>query len=98
MSDRVTKAAKVLKKLQKEKDVYNSELNRISFRYGSIIHELRKEGHVIKTVRINNDGLYLYKYIGQYEDEKITKNLNLINANPAKSNRNLADKIKSWLQ
>lgn len=68
MATRESKTARVLKKLQKKKRVTNRELNKICFRYGSSIHELRKEGHIIKTVRINNDGLYEYIYLGEDEE------------------------------
>lgn len=67
MATRESKTERVLKRLQKKKRVTNRELNKICFRYGSSIHELRKEGHNIKTVRINNDGLYEYIYIEEEE-------------------------------
>lgn len=43
----------------------NHELNKICFRYGSIIHDLRKEGHTIITHRLNNDGLFEYTLKGK---------------------------------
>ena len=69
--DKTTKTARVLKLLQSKPAVTNSELNKICFRYGSIIYDLRKEGHVIKTNCLNNKtGLYEYKYFGLDEEQQ----------------------------
>lgn len=38
----------------------NAELNQIMFRYGSVIHELRKNGHHIIKQQLNNNGLFRY--------------------------------------
>jgi hypothetical protein len=42
-----------------EQGVRNTELNKICFRYGARIFELRKLGHDIKTVK-ESDGLYRF--------------------------------------
>lgn len=39
-----------------------SELNDISYRYGAIIHRLRKDGHKIDTQAINSASGH-YKYV-----------------------------------
>lgn len=95
--EKSTKTARVLKKLQTAQTVTNWELNKISFRYGSCIHDLRKEGHVIKTNRINNDGLYEYSYHGLTPEAEIEKRLADIKANPKEFERGLLGKIKEWL-
>lgn len=95
--EKSTKAARILKKLQIDQTVTNWELNKITFRYGSCIHDLRKEGHVIKTNRINNDGLYEYSYHGLTPEAEIEKRLAEIKASPEKFERGLLVKIKAWL-
>ena len=62
-----SKAHRVLMTLKTNGKATNWELNKICFRYGAIIHDLRKEGHTIVTNRINNDGLYEYVYKGHEE-------------------------------
>ena len=42
----------------------NVELLTVCFSYGSRIHELRREGHVIQTHALGG-GLYEYRYLGQ---------------------------------
>ena len=60
-----TKAQRVRDILIKQGHATNHELNKICFRYGSIIHGMRKDGHQIVTNRLNNDGLYDYVYKGE---------------------------------
>ena len=43
---------RILKLLREKGTVTNVELNRICFRYGARIYELRKDGHVIVTNRV----------------------------------------------
>lgn len=95
--DRITKTAKVLKLLKNNERVTNRELNRICFRYGSCIHELRKEGHVIKTNRLNNDGLYEYIYHGLSDEAKLDNHLEQVKKNPERYDRNLIKRTKQWL-
>lgn len=61
-----SKSRKVLDKLQNAGDrgVTNWELNKIMFRYGSVIFGLRKEGYLIRTVLVKR-GLYKYYYEGK---------------------------------
>ena len=41
-----------------------AELNAISYRYGSVIHNLRKRGHVILTIPINrHTGHFKYVWV-----------------------------------
>lgn len=89
--DKSTKTARVLKLLQSKKNVTNWELNKITFRYGSCIHELRKEGHVIKTNRLNNDGLYEYKYFGLDEEAQ-----RLDKQRRSKAKKSLLERVKDW--
>lgn len=64
-----SKIARVLQKLKDEKVVSNWELNKIAFRYSAIIHDLRKEGHIIKTRQVNTDGAFEFIYQGHADDE-----------------------------
>ena len=89
--DKTTKTARVLKLLQSKPAVTNHELNRICFRYGSIIYDLRKEGHVIKTNCLNNKtGLYEYKYFGLDEEAQ------RLDKQQSKSKKNLLERFKDW--
>ena len=85
MSEGMTKAGRVLKELQTKRRVTNSDLNKIAFRFGSIIHGLRKEGHDIVTERISNGGLYIYHYKGMKQE-----------SHDVLKKKGLLDKIKSW--
>jgi hypothetical protein len=60
-----SKHMRILNLFKEKKTVKNSELNKIAFRYGAIIHDLRNEGHVIVTNQINADGLFEYTYKGK---------------------------------
>ena len=44
--------------------IANDELNRICFRYGARIYELRKQGYLIETVRFG-EGLFRFVYRGK---------------------------------
>lgn len=57
-----TKAERVFEALKRggKEGVTNGELNKISFRYGAIIFNLRKDGYKIHTQKIGNDGLYKF--------------------------------------
>ena len=90
--DKTTKTARVLKLLQSKPAVTNRELNNICFRYGSIIHDLRKEGHVIKTNCLNNKtGLYEYKYFGLDERQQ-----QLDKQQRSKAKKNLLERVRDW--
>ena len=45
--------------------VDNSDLNEITFRYGAVIHRLRKDGHIIETGPTSRSGLVMYYYGGK---------------------------------
>ncbi len=47
---------------RKRQPVWNHELNRIAFRYGARLYELRKRGFVIE-VEMHSPGLYSYRLI-----------------------------------
>lgn len=52
----------ILALLKRKSKVYNSELNKIAFRYSARIEELRKEGYEIETIR-EGLGWYSFKLI-----------------------------------
>ena len=54
---------KILFALQDNGSMTGAELNKICFRYGARIHELRKLGHTIKAKQIKR-GLWEYTYEG----------------------------------
>ena len=64
----LSQTARILNLLKTKKRVTNRELNRICFRYGARIYELRNEGHDIRTERVK-DGLYEFVYFGHIEDK-----------------------------
>lgn len=55
----------VLDVLKTKGRVTNLTLNEVAFRYGARIHELRKEGHRIKSERLPIPGVWLYTYEGK---------------------------------
>jgi hypothetical protein len=55
----MTQTQKIIELLSRKKKVYNNELNKICFRYGARIHELRKMGYTIKT---ECEGLGFYSF------------------------------------
>jgi len=61
-----SQTAKILKLFKANGKATNKELNRICFRYAARIHDLRKEGHIIKTNHIK-DGLWEFVYFGKEE-------------------------------
>lgn len=61
-----SKYMRVLNKLKADGRVSNWDLNKIAFRYGSIIFDLRKAGHNILTVCVDNQtGHYDYVWKGK---------------------------------
>lgn len=52
---RMTKKDAVLEALSSGQPVHMRRLNEITFRYGGRIHELRHEGHDIRTLRVGED-------------------------------------------
>ena len=61
-----TQTSKILKLFKLKGSATNHELNRICFRYGARIHDLRKEGHIIKSNHIK-DSLWEFSYHGKKE-------------------------------
>jgi hypothetical protein len=57
---------RILKLLKAKGSVTNVELNRICFRYGARLLELRREGHDILTVQ-EGRGKFRYFYRGEKE-------------------------------
>lgn len=63
----MSKEARILRLFKEKKRLTQRELNRISYRYGAIIYELRKEGNSITTVPIDvRNGIYEYVYKRPY--------------------------------
>lgn len=63
LTNKLSKHTRILMLFKEKRRVTQRELNRISYRYGSIIHELRKEGHTIVTVPIDRaTGEFEYQY------------------------------------
>lgn len=50
MSEKLTQTAKILKLLKEKGSATNVELNKICFRYGGRLYDLRKEGHDIVSI------------------------------------------------
>ena len=48
----------------------NVELNRIGFRYGGRVHELREMGYVIRTDRLEPEGLFRFVLVEEPEHLK----------------------------
>ncbi len=61
--------AKMVERMLKDagiSGVTNGQLNRVTFRYGAVIHRLRKEGWLIDTIPIDRkNGYYRYIYKGR---------------------------------
>ena len=62
MEKKPTKKQLVLDALASGEWTHMQRLNRIAFRYGARIEELRKEGHIIETRRIG-DGEFDYRLL-----------------------------------
>ncbi len=61
-----TQTGKILRLLKKHGELTNYELNRICFRYGARLQELRREGHIIVSVH-DKDSRWRFIYKGQRE-------------------------------
>lgn len=60
----LSQTARILRLLKAQKRATNRELNRICFRYGARIFELRREGHIIVSTQIKQ-GLWEFVYMGE---------------------------------
>lgn len=67
----ISKTAKILRLLKDKRVATNKELNLLAFRYSARIHELRREGHIIVSEHVG-DGLWLYHYEGERDDNRTT--------------------------
>jgi hypothetical protein len=59
-----SQTARILKMLKQQGELTNLELNKICFRYGARIYELRREGHKIVSVR-EKHGVWRFVYQGE---------------------------------
>ncbi|MDQ0825375.1 hypothetical protein QFZ60_001548 [Arthrobacter sp. B2I5] len=66
---KLSHTARILKVLKTEGQATNHQLNKICFRYGARIHELRAEGHDILSVK-EKDGLWRFVYKGHKDDQE----------------------------
>lgn len=80
----LSKIGRILRYLKLNGEATNRELNRISFRYGSCIHELRKEGWIIRTHQLDNDGLYKFTFHGHESQTEEQKKSGFFHRNMAK--------------
>lgn len=63
----MSKRARIMRAFKEKKRLSNYELNKISQRFGSVIHDLRKEGWSITTVAVDvQKGHYEYVYKRPY--------------------------------
>ncbi|KUM38984.1 helix-turn-helix domain-containing protein [Arthrobacter sp. EpRS71] len=69
MSESLTQTSRLLKLLKTKGSATNRELNRICFRYGARIHDLRHEGYEIVSEHIK-DGLWRFTYKGHRDDQE----------------------------
>lgn len=67
--DKQSQSSKILKLFKEKGTVTNHELNRICFRYGARIHELRNDGYIIVTSKLK-EGLFSFTYKGHRDSEK----------------------------
>ena len=67
MSVVLTKEARILRLLKSKGRATNAELNRICFRYGARIHDLRSDGYIIVTNRLKS-GLFEFVFKGHKDD------------------------------
>ena len=64
MNKRTSHKAALLALLSDHKQHHMSELIRVGgYRYGGRLHELRKEGRIIDTIRLADDE-FAYRYVG----------------------------------
>lgn len=64
----MSKTARVLRILKNNGSATNKDLNRICFRYGARIHELRNEGWVIDSNRLEG-GLWEFIFHGHVSED-----------------------------
>lgn len=57
---RFSKTHQVIQLMKRPGGAFNWELNKVMFRYGAVICNLRKDGHVIETEQIKV-GLFKYR-------------------------------------
>ena len=60
---------KILALLKRKSKVYNSELNKVCYRYSARIKELRNEGYQIETIR-EGLGWFSFKLISEPQKVK----------------------------
>ena len=60
---KLSREQQIINLISRKEGASNFELNKIMFRYGAVIHNLRKDGYHIDTICIKR-GLYRY-YMGQ---------------------------------
>lgn len=95
----MSKEARILRLFKEQKRLTQRELNRISYRYGSIIHTLRKEGHNIVTVPVDyRTGQFEYVYKGKKRIRKEVVTDDIVNFTMAFEEKGFFGKIKSKMR
>jgi hypothetical protein len=56
---KASRTQRIIDLMQRKQGAGNDELNKIAYRYGAIIHRLRKDGHQIDTIQIKK-GYFKY--------------------------------------
>lgn len=69
MSEKLSQTARILNLLKANGEATNAQLNKICYRYGARIHELRAEGFDILSVK-EKDGLWRFVYKGHINDQE----------------------------
>lgn len=64
---KTSQTSRILQLLKQKKVVSNRDLNRICFRYGARLHELRNDGYLIVTQRTKGSS-YNFIYKGHVDD------------------------------
>lgn len=62
-----SQCARILKLLQKNAYVTNTDLNNVAYRYGSRLHDLRREGHNIQHEYVK-PGVFRYWLVREEEN------------------------------
>lgn len=69
--DYMSKMARVLRYLKENGIASNRELNRICYRYGARIHDLRKDGWIIRSNLVDQkNGMWEFSLHGHVDQEK----------------------------
>lgn len=71
MSESLTQTSRILAVLKKRRKVSNFELRTIAWRYPARVLDLKKEGHLIRSIQESRT-LWYYLYDGHVDDQEKT--------------------------